>query len=133
MTLLMNIISFSRNMLIWYAAYILQVFTHEYLVQYCHKGNNHDLCAVCCTFCKVLFLTGSSYMQLKEKALELELADLKLKQHQAKAAQEHTQMVLYAEQVSQLVTTEKTLREQLATDGEKFQHFQVLLQIQASS
>uniref|UniRef100_A0ACD5YGS3 Uncharacterized protein n=1 Tax=Avena sativa TaxID=4498 RepID=A0ACD5YGS3_AVESA len=62
--------------------------------------------------------------QLKEKTLELELADLKLKQHQAKAAQEHTQMVLYAEQVSQLVTTEKTLREQLASDGEKFQHFQ---------
>jgi chromosome segregation ATPase len=61
---------------------------------------------------------------LKEKTLELELADLKLKQHQAKAAQEHTQMVLYAEQVSQLVTTEKTLREQLASDGEKFQHFQ---------
>ncbi|XP_047090228.1 alpha-taxilin-like [Lolium rigidum] len=62
--------------------------------------------------------------QLKEKTLELELADLKVKQHQAKAAQEHAQMVLYAEQVSQLVSTEKTLRVQLAADGEKFQQFQ---------
>lgn len=62
--------------------------------------------------------------QLKEKTLELELADLKIKQHQAKAAQEHAQMVLYAEQVSQLVSTEKTLRVQLAADGEKFQQFQ---------
>jgi hypothetical protein len=67
-------------------------------------------------------------MQLKEKTLELELADLKIKQHQAKAAQEHAQMVLYAEQVSQLVSTEKTLRVQLAADGEKFQQFQVLKQ-----
>jgi hypothetical protein len=65
-------------------------------------------------------------MQLKEKTLELELADLKIQQHQAKAAQEHAQMVLYAEQVSQLVSTEKTLRVQLAADGEKFQQFQVL-------
>ncbi|CAM0872661.1 unnamed protein product [Alopecurus aequalis] len=62
--------------------------------------------------------------QLKEKTLELELADLKIKQHQAKAAQEHAQMVLYAEQVSHLVTTEKNLRVQLAADGEKFQQFQ---------
>uniref|UniRef100_M8BGT0 Alpha-taxilin n=1 Tax=Aegilops tauschii TaxID=37682 RepID=M8BGT0_AEGTA len=62
--------------------------------------------------------------QLKEKTLELELADLKIQQHQAKAAQEHAQMVLYAEQVSQLVTTEKNLRVQLAADGEKFQQFQ---------
>ncbi|EMS54489.1 hypothetical protein TRIUR3_06939 [Triticum urartu] len=62
--------------------------------------------------------------QLKEKTLELELADLKIQQHQAKAAQEHAQMVLYAEQVSQLVTTEKNLRVQLAADGENFQQFQ---------
>ena len=66
-------------------------------------------------------------MQLKEKTLELELADLKIQQHQAKAAQEHAQMVLYAEQVSQLVTTEKSLRVQLAADGEKFQQFQVFM------
>ena len=57
--------------------------------------------------------------------LELELADLKLQQHQEKAAQEHTQMQLYAEQVSQLMTTEKNLRLQLASDGERFQQFQV--------
>ncbi|KAG2621538.1 beta-taxilin-like isoform X2 [Panicum virgatum] len=62
--------------------------------------------------------------QLKEKMLELELADLKLQQHQEKAAQEHTQMQLYAEQVSQLMTTEKNLRLQLASDGERFQQFQ---------
>lgn len=58
--------------------------------------------------------------------LELELADLKIQQHQAKAAQEHAQMQLYAEQVSQLMTTEKNLRLQLASDGERFQQFQVL-------
>ncbi|KAF8718650.1 hypothetical protein HU200_024949 [Digitaria exilis] len=62
--------------------------------------------------------------QLKEKMLELELADLKLQQHQEKAAQEHNQLQLYAEQVSQLMTTEKNLRLQLASDGERFQHFQ---------
>ncbi|KAL6649730.1 hypothetical protein ACP70R_013954 [Stipagrostis hirtigluma subsp. patula] len=62
--------------------------------------------------------------QLKEKMLELELADLKLQQHQEKAAQEHTQMQLYAEQVSQLITTEKNLRLQLAADGERFKQFQ---------
>nr|ACG40719.1 alpha-taxilin [Zea mays] len=62
--------------------------------------------------------------QLKEKMMELELADLRLQQHQEKAAHEHTQMQLYAEQVSQLMTTEKNLRLQLASDGERFQHFQ---------
>ncbi|RCV45295.1 hypothetical protein SEVIR_9G446300v4 [Setaria viridis] len=62
--------------------------------------------------------------QLKEKMLELELADLKLQQQQEKAAQEHSQMQLYAEQVSQLMTTEKNLRLQLASDGERFQQFQ---------
>ncbi|KAL6901881.1 hypothetical protein ACP4OV_004757 [Aristida adscensionis] len=62
--------------------------------------------------------------QLKEKMLELELADLKIQQHQEKAAQEHTQMQLYAEQVSQLITTEKNLRLQLAADGERFKQFQ---------
>jgi hypothetical protein len=57
--------------------------------------------------------------------LELELANLKIQQHQEKAAKEHTQMQLYAEQVSQLMTTEKNLRLQLAADGERFQQFQV--------
>lgn len=64
--------------------------------------------------------------------LELELADLKLQQHQEKAAQEHKQMQLYAEQVSQLMTTEKNLRLQLASDGERFQQFQVHLLIRPS-
>jgi cupin superfamily acireductone dioxygenase involved in methionine salvage len=59
--------------------------------------------------------------------LQLELADLKLQQHQEKAAQEHSQIQLYAEQVSQLMTTEKNLRLQLASDGERFQQFQVHL------
>ncbi|KAL5209881.1 hypothetical protein ABZP36_005504 [Zizania latifolia] len=62
--------------------------------------------------------------QLKEKMLELELADLKIQQHQEKAAQEQTQMQLYADQVSQLMATEKNLRLQLAADGERFQQFQ---------
>ncbi|TVU47455.1 hypothetical protein EJB05_07058 [Eragrostis curvula] len=65
--------------------------------------------------------------QLKEKMLELELANLKIQQHQEKAAKEHTQMQLYAEQVSQLITTEKNLRLQLAADGERFQQFQETL------
>lgn len=34
-------------------------------------------------------------------------------------------MQLYAEQVTQLLATEKNLRLQLAADGEKFQQFQV--------
>ncbi|KAL5217822.1 hypothetical protein ABZP36_018506 [Zizania latifolia] len=62
--------------------------------------------------------------QLKEKMLELELADLKIQQHQEKAAQEQTKMQLYADQVSQLMATEKNLRLQLASDGERFQQFQ---------
>ncbi|KAG8063876.1 hypothetical protein GUJ93_ZPchr0003g18398 [Zizania palustris] len=65
--------------------------------------------------------------QLKEKMLELELADLKIQQHQETAAQEQTKMQLYADQVSQLMATEKNLRLQLAADGERFQQFQVLL------
>lgn len=57
--------------------------------------------------------------------LELQLADLKLQQHQERSTQEQTQMQLYAEQVTQLLTTEKNLRLQLSADGEKFQQFQV--------
>lgn len=34
-------------------------------------------------------------------------------------------MKLYAEQVSELLATEKNLRMQLTADGEKFQQFQV--------
>ena len=64
-------------------------------------------------------------MQLKQKALELQLADLKIEKQQEKSAQERTQMQLYAEQIAQLVATEKSLRLQLAADGEKFQQFQV--------
>lgn len=65
--------------------------------------------------------------QLKQKSLELQLADLKIKQHEEKLAQEQSQIKIYAEQVSQLLSTEKNLRLQLTTDGEKFQQFQVLL------
>lgn len=64
--------------------------------------------------------------QLKQKSLELQLADLKIKQHEEKSVQEQSQIKLYAEQVSQLLATEKNLRLQLTTDGEKFQQFQVL-------
>ncbi|KAJ4816885.1 Alpha-taxilin [Rhynchospora pubera] len=65
--------------------------------------------------------------KLKEKMLELELADLKIQQHQEKAAQEKTQLQLYAEQITQLTATEKSLRLQLTTDQEKFQQFQEAL------
>jgi hypothetical protein len=65
--------------------------------------------------------------KLKEKMLELELADLKIQQHQEKSAQEKTQLQLYAEQISQLTATEKSLRLQLTTDQEKFQQFQVFV------
>ncbi|WOL00665.1 alpha-taxilin-like [Canna indica] len=62
--------------------------------------------------------------KLQQKSLELQLADLKLQQQEEKSAQEQSQMQLYAEQVSQLMATEKTLRLQLASDEERFQQFQ---------
>ncbi|XP_057425454.1 uncharacterized protein LOC130718844 isoform X2 [Lotus japonicus] len=65
--------------------------------------------------------------KLKQKSLELQIADLKIKQHEEKLVQEQSQMKLYAEQVSQLLATEKNLRIQLTTDGEKFQQFQEAL------
>ncbi|XWS66137.1 hypothetical protein CRYUN_Cryun05aG0174200 [Craigia yunnanensis] len=70
-------------------------------------------------------LSEQQYAQkLKQKTLELQLADLKIKQHEEKLIQEQAQMKVYAEQVSQLLATEKNLRLQLTTDGEKFQQFQ---------
>ncbi|XP_071930339.1 uncharacterized protein [Coffea arabica] len=65
--------------------------------------------------------------KLKQKELELQLADLKLKQHEEKLVQEQSQMKLYAEQVSHLLATEKNLRLQLTADGDKFQQFQEAL------
>ncbi|XAR52389.1 hypothetical protein NMG60_11020442 [Bertholletia excelsa] len=62
--------------------------------------------------------------KMKQKTLELQIADLKIQQHEEKLLQEQSQMKLYAEQVSQLLATEKNLRLQLAADGEKFQQFQ---------
>lgn len=61
---------------------------------------------------------------LKQKSLELQIAELRIKQHEEKLIQEQTQMKVYAEQVSQLLATEKNLRLQLTSDGEKFQQFQ---------
>nr|GMC53999.1 alpha-taxilin isoform X1 [Ipomoea batatas] len=73
-------------------------------------------------------LAEQQYTQkLKQKDLELQIADLKIKQHEEKIMQEESQMKLYAEQVSELLTTEKNLRLQLAADGEKFQQFQEAL------
>lgn len=66
-------------------------------------------------------------MQLKQKSLELQIADLKIQQHEEKLVKEQSQMSMYAEQVSQLLATEKNLRLQLTADGEKFQQFQVTL------
>ncbi|KAH6838187.1 alpha-taxilin-like protein [Perilla frutescens var. hirtella] len=65
--------------------------------------------------------------QQKQKTLELQLSDLKLQQHEEKLKQEQAQMKLYAEQVAQLLATEKNLRLQLTADGEKFQQFQEAL------
>ncbi|KAL2549563.1 Taxilin [Forsythia ovata] len=65
--------------------------------------------------------------KLKQKTLELQLADLKLQQQEDKLKQEQSQMKLYAEQVAQLLATEKNLRLQLTADGEKFQQFQEAL------
>lgn len=62
--------------------------------------------------------------KLKEKSLELQLADLKIQQYEEKLLQEQSQMKLYADQVSQLLTTEKNLRSLLTADGAKFQQFQ---------
>ncbi|KAJ6325410.1 hypothetical protein OIU76_012486, partial [Salix suchowensis] len=62
--------------------------------------------------------------KLKQKSLELQIADLKIKQHEEKLVQEKSQMKIYAEQVSQLLATEKNLRLQLTADGDKFQQFQ---------
>ncbi|XP_026394854.1 alpha-taxilin-like isoform X4 [Papaver somniferum] len=62
--------------------------------------------------------------KIKQKSLELQIADLKIQQHEEKSNQEKTQMKLYAEQLSQLLATEKNLRLQLSADGEKFQNFQ---------
>ncbi|KAM7272465.1 hypothetical protein ACFE04_027128 [Oxalis oulophora] len=70
-------------------------------------------------------LSEQQYAQkLKQKSLELQIADLKMKQHEEKLMQEQSQMKIYAEQVSQLLATEKNLRLQLTSDGEKFQQFQ---------
>ncbi|KAH9703576.1 alpha-taxilin-like protein [Citrus sinensis] len=70
-------------------------------------------------------LTEQQYAQkLKQKTLELQIGELKIKQHEEKLVQEQSQMKLYAEQVSQLLATEKNLRLQLTADGEKFQQFQ---------
>ncbi|XP_024012695.1 alpha-taxilin isoform X2 [Eutrema salsugineum] len=62
--------------------------------------------------------------RLKQKTLELQISELKIKQHEEKLIHEKSQMKVYADQVSQLLATEKNLRLQLTSDGEKFQQFQ---------
>ncbi|TYH76638.1 hypothetical protein ES332_D04G098900v1 [Gossypium tomentosum] len=70
-------------------------------------------------------LAEQQYAQkLKQKTLELQLANLKIKQHEEKLVEEQAQMKVYSEQVLQLLATEKNLRLQLTADGEKFQQFQ---------
>ncbi|RAL40280.1 hypothetical protein DM860_006350 [Cuscuta australis] len=66
-------------------------------------------------------------LKLKQKDLELQIAELKIKQHEEKILQEESKMKMYAEQVSELLATEKNLRVQLTADGEKFQQFQEAL------
>lgn len=81
-------------------------------------------------FCEAELIHNVLYMnkQLKQKTLELQIADLKTKQCEEKLIQEQSQMKSYAEQISQLLATEKNLRLQLTADGEKFQQFQVGLE-----
>ncbi|CDY16349.1 BnaA02g11530D [Brassica napus] len=62
--------------------------------------------------------------RMKQKTLELQISELKIKQHEEKVIHEQSQMKVYADLVSQLLTTEKNLRVQLTSDGEKFQQFQ---------
>ncbi|AED96000.1 alpha-taxilin-like protein [Arabidopsis thaliana] len=62
--------------------------------------------------------------RLKQKTLELQISALKIKQHEEKLIHEQSQMKVYADQVSQLLSTEKNLRLQLTSDGDKFQQFQ---------
>ncbi|KAG2312472.1 hypothetical protein Bca4012_027023 [Brassica carinata] len=61
---------------------------------------------------------------MKQKTLELQISELKIKQHEEKLIHEQSQMKVYADQVSQLLATEKNLQLQLTSDGEKFQQFQ---------
>lgn len=75
----------------------------------------------------ILLFFENLNVQLKQKTLELQIAELKIQQQEEKSVQEQSQMKLYAEQVSQLLATEKNLRLQLTADGEKFQQFQVII------
>ncbi|XP_057476362.1 uncharacterized protein LOC130764245 isoform X3 [Actinidia eriantha] len=61
---------------------------------------------------------------LSEQQYAQKIAELRSQQHEENLLQEQSQMKVYAEQVSQLLATEKNLRLQLTADGEKFQQFQ---------
>eukprot|EP00252_Welwitschia_mirabilis_P001905 TRINITY_DN11871_c0_g1_i1.p1 TRINITY_DN11871_c0_g1~~TRINITY_DN11871_c0_g1_i1.p1 ORF type:complete len:505 (-),score=164.88 TRINITY_DN11871_c0_g1_i1:264-1778(-) len=79
-------------------------------------------------FCEKYEAREQQLMQeLKKKELELEIAEVKLRQQQDVIKQEQGRSHQYAEQISQLLETEKNLRLQLAADGEKFQQFQETL------
>jgi hypothetical protein len=67
--------------------------------------------------------------QLRTKALEQQLAEVKLKQQQELFAQEEAKSHLYTEQIAQLLKTEQDLRSQLGLYGDKFEQFQVCLSL----
>ncbi|CAO2817842.1 unnamed protein product [Amaranthus hypochondriacus] len=70
-------------------------------------------------------LSQQKYAQeLKQKTLELKIAELKVQQNEERLAHEQAQIKVYAEKISQHLETEKSLRQQLTADGEKFQQFQ---------
>jgi hypothetical protein len=73
----------------------------------------------CCGLCS----------QLRTKALEQQLAEVKLKQQQELFAQEEAKSHLYTEQIAQLLKTEQDLRSQLGLYGDKFEQFQVCLSL----
>ncbi|XP_057516810.1 uncharacterized protein LOC130798010 isoform X1 [Amaranthus tricolor] len=70
-------------------------------------------------------LSQQKYAQeLKQKTLELKIAELKVQQNEERLAHEQAQIKVYADKISQHLETEKSLRQQLTADGEKFQQFQ---------
>lgn len=69
------------------------------------------------------FLT--SWLQLRTKELEQQLAEVKLKQQEELVAQEEAKSRLYKEQIAHQLKVEQDLRAQLALYGDKFEQFQV--------
>lgn len=66
-------------------------------------------------------------LQLRTKALEQQLAEVKLKQQEELFAQEEAKARLYNNQIDHQLQTEQDLRAQLALYGDKFEQFQACI------